>query len=141
MIEEETMEINKFDELMNQLEVAYKENNVTEMNRLNTLIMEGLEVSVSESSLDFEFIESIRGKNVYKGLCKVIDEKQKVDAVDTLKLISSLVTHLVIESEVKKKDIKNYPIKLFTDMISGIVTEGKIEDAQRFLRDKYGRFI
>jgi hypothetical protein len=130
------MDQGNFDELMNLLEQAYKDNNVSEVNRINNLIMNGLEVVVSESSLDYEFIESIRGKTVFKSLVKLVRE-DTMDKHDVLKLFSSLVTHLVIESDLKKKDIKNYPIM----MDRMVVDERVMVDAKKFICDRYKRFI
>lgn len=125
---------------MNQIEEAYKSNNVTEINRLNSIIMSGLDVTISESAVDFEFIESIKGKAVYKSLVKVV-RGEAMGLHETLKLLSSLVTHLIIESDSKNKELRGYPIKLFSDMIEKIVVEGEIEDAKKYLRNKYGKFI
>jgi hypothetical protein len=136
------IENNKLDELMNMLEKSYKENDIKEINRINSLIMEGLEVNITESSLDFEFIESIKNKSVYKNLVKHIKENVCIQKHDTLKFMSSMVTHLIIESEVKNKDLSNYPIKLFLDMINRLANEGgNIQDVKEFLRSRYERFI
>ena len=135
------MQGNQFDVLMNQLEEAYRKNDLTEINRINALVMNGLEITISESALDYELIESLRGKVVYKNLVKLINENSLAKH-DTLKLISSLITHLIIESEVRSKDLKNYPITILIDVLrKAVVDEGKIEDAQKFLRDRYSRFI
>jgi hypothetical protein len=136
------IENNRLDELMNLLENAYKENNVKEINRIDSLIMEGLEVSITESSLDYEFIESIKNKAVYKNLVKHLNEDIGINKHDTLKFLSSMVTHLIIESEVRRKDLNNYPIKLFLDMIQRVSNEGgNIRDVKEFLQNRYGRFV
>lgn len=133
---------NKFEKLLNDLEKAYADNNVAEVNRINALLMGDLEVSVSESALDFELMESVKGKAVSKTLEKFIIKEETLKKGDVLKLLSSLVTHIIIESEVKKKDLNNYPIKILLNLIDGIVVdEGVIKDAKKFLYDRYGRFI
>jgi hypothetical protein len=136
------LENNKLDELMDKLSSAYANNNLKEINRINSLIMEGLEVNITESALDYEFIESIRNKAVYKNLVKHIRENFCYKKHDTLKFLSSMVTHLIIESELKDKELNNYPIKLFLDMIHRLASEGgSIQDVKEFLQNRYGRFI
>lgn len=136
------IEKTKMDEMMDMLEKAYKDNDIKEVNRINCVIMEGLEININESTLDFEFIESIRNKAVYKNLCKLIKEDKLEDIHDNLKFLSSMVTHLIIESDIKNKDLKNYPIKIFLDMINRIVNEeGNAKDVKEFLQNRYGRFI
>jgi hypothetical protein len=134
------IEESKFNELMELLDSAYKNNDVSEVNRINNLIMNGLEVQASESSLDYEFIESIKGKKIYEGIKDVL--KKDISRNDMLKVLSSIVTHLIIESKVRNRNIQDYPIKLFLSMIERIVNdEGKIEDAKKFIHNKYGHFI
>lgn len=134
------IEDSRFIELMGELDIAYKNNDVKEVNRINSLIMSGLEVTATESTLDYDFIESIKGKKIYEGLKDVL--KKDLSSHDVIKVMSSIVTHLVIESKVRNKSLKEYPIKLFLNMIERIVNdEGKIEDAKKFIHDRYGRFI
>jgi hypothetical protein len=135
------MEKNRFDELMDLLEIAYKNNDVNEVNRINSLIMGDLEVEVSESVLDYEFVESLRGKTVYKTLKKFIKEGD-MGRSEVAKLVSSLVTHLIIESGVRSRDMKDYPIKILVDMVINLVSdEVSVSEVKRFLQNRYGRFI
>jgi hypothetical protein len=131
----------RFDRLMDDLDEAYKTNNLAEISRINSIIMGDLEVSVSESTLDYDFIESIKGKTVHKTLKKFIKEGG-LSKTDVLKLISSLTTHLIIESDVRGKDINLYPINVFSDNVSKLIKEEVgVDDVQKFLHSRYGRFI
>jgi hypothetical protein len=133
----DTMKIEKILEL---LEDAYKRSDIVEINKLNVLVYEGLDSVVSESSLDFELLESIKNKTIYKTLCKSIHEG--VSKHNLLKMLSSLVTHMIIESECRNKNITNYPIEIFQGMISKLLKdEVTIDETRKFLQDKYGRFL
>jgi hypothetical protein len=133
--------MSEFNELLVKLDEAYKDNNVTEINRINSLIMGDLGIALNESALDFEFMESIKGKTVYKNLKKFVKE-DSMDSSDVLKLLSSLVTHLIIESSVRNKELNDYPIKILNRMIDKIVSDKEmISDAKEFLHSRYGRFI
>lgn len=130
-----------FNSMLELLDKAHKENDVTEINRVNSMIMESLGITTNESALDYEFMESIKGKAVYKNLKKFIRE-DSMSKEDVLKLLSSLTTHLIIESSLKNKCLQYYPIKILNRMIDDLISnEEMIPDVKNFLHDRYNRFI
>jgi hypothetical protein len=131
------------DSLFGQLDEAYKKGDTVEINRINQEIMSSLGNHVTESSVDYDFIRNIEGKPVYKTLSKFIGG-DSLDEREVAKLLSSLVTHMIIESTVSDKDIKNYPVRSFINSIDKLIydREGvQLDDIRKFLQERYSRFL
>jgi cellulose synthase/poly-beta-1,6-N-acetylglucosamine synthase-like glycosyltransferase len=129
------------DDYLADLDRAYAAGDVDEVMRINKLIYESLGDIVSESSLDYELINSLKGKAIYKNLVKAIngDELKKYDLI---KLLSSLITHITIECDLKGKNLKDFPIKTLLNSLDTLVYgDGGEDNVKKFLREKYSRYI
>ena len=92
-------------DLFNELSEAVRSGNVEEIEKLKRKIL----LVGRDESLDKNFINSIKGKTLYKNLNRFI-HNQDIDNYECAKMITSLITHLIIESMVRGSDIRNYPL-------------------------------
>ncbi len=125
---------------MKELDIAFSSGDPEEIKRVNKKIHARL-YGVSDNTLDSDFVGSIKGKPVYKNLKKSL-VGEGLDSEDNLKMLSSLVTHLVIESSLRGVDIKEYPVKEILEAVRKIVYEGdQGHDIRDFLRKRYSEFL
>ncbi len=128
--------------LLKDMDVAYNQNNLTKINEINNELMRAIGVKVSEASVDFEFINSIRGKPVFNNLTKIVEDKN-LSNHSLAKTVTSLITHMIIESEVKEIDINVFPVKNFLGIVEKLLYDESYDrsDLVAFLSDKYSKFI
>ncbi len=128
--------------LLKDLDEAYSQNNLAKINEINSELMRAIGVEVSEATVDFEFVNSIRGKPVYNNLTKILENKEISDH-SIAKTVTSLITHMIIESEVKGVDIEIFPIRSFLGIVEKLLYDKNYDrgDLVAFLSDKYGKFI
>lgn len=125
---------------MKDLDIAFSSGDPEEVKRINKKIHSHL-YGVKDDTLDSDFIDSIRGKAVYKSL-KKSSVGEGLSEEDNLKMLSSLVTHLVIESSLRGVDLKEYPVKDILSAVNKIVYEGDSgHDIRDFLRERYSGFF
>ena len=79
-------------DLFNELSEAVRSGNVEEIEKLKRKIL----LVGRDESLDKNFINSIKGKTLYKNLNRFI-HNQDIDNYECAKMITSLITHLIIE--------------------------------------------
>ncbi len=128
--------------LLKELDIAYAENNLLRINEINSNLMKEIGVKVGESSIDFEFINSINGKPVYNNLVKIIENKN-LSNKSIAKTLTSLVTHMIIESEVKGVEIDNFPVKNILETVQSLLYNEGFDRGEvvEFLSEKYRKFI
>lgn len=103
------------------------------------------------------YIEHIKGKTLYKTLRKALymdidnaDSNEDIDNIFILyvKLVSSMLTHSVIEAQIENKDIDKYPVKDLYIILGYLInshdaTEKKnaMSKCKVFLQDRYGCYM
>lgn len=122
-----------------ELQVAIEQGNTEEMNRLSQLIISG----VRDEAINESLVSSLKGKQIYKSMLGVCNESREMGNEDYIKMVSSLITHNVIECELQKVGISESPIKelyvVLGDLING--SEGATERAKGFVKERYGKFM
>lgn len=123
---------------LKQLDEACLSGDVEEIKRINDVIVGNINGTIV-CNLDEELILSIKNKPVHTNLLKVL----KGDVTDSVvaKVLSSLVTHMIIESEVKGRELSKFPVSEMLDLIKDLVSGGKSRgDIVDFLRERFGKF-
>lgn len=108
---------------------------------MKSMLSESLGEEGSEER-DKEFVGSIEGKSIHKYIKKIIDGKEISD-LSMVKVLSSLITHIAIECEVKGRSMREYPVKKIMWLLEGEIKLGRLDkgEAIDFIRERYGRFI
>lgn len=98
-----------------------------------------------DTTIDENFIGSIKGKTLYKNIVRSISEGTEFETVDYAKLVSSLITHYLIESQTSGRPTQDFPIQELYVILGGFVNEADkekaIQDAKDFIKDRYGEFL
>ena len=99
-----------------------------------------------DEDLDKDFIESIRGKTLYRNIIKAInDDNNEMGFYELSKLSTSIITHCLIESQLTGRDINDYPVRDFYVVLGSFINEqdhGKaIEECKELLKEHYQQFI
>ena len=127
-------------DLFNELSEAVRSGNVEEIEKLKRKIL----LVGRDESLDKNFINSIKGKTLYKNLNRFI-HNHDIDNYECAKMITSLITHLIIESMVRGSDIRNYPLSdlyiVLGEFISDPDSKSFREKCFNVLADRYLPFI
>ena len=128
-----------YKDLYQQLNEAIEKKDIALIKELQTKILNGEDRdTVSES-----FVKAIEGKTLYKNLKRAISESNNLDSLDYMKLVSSLLTHNIIEAQIHQKPLSDYPISelyvLLGNFISG--EEKAINEAKEFISNKYAKFL
>lgn len=126
-------------DLYQQLSEAIEKKDIALIKEIQTKILNGEDRdTVSES-----FVKAIEGKTLYKNLKRAIKESNSFDSLDYMKLVSSLLTHNIIEAQIHQKPLNDYPINelyiLLGNFISG--EEKAINEAKEFISNKYAKFL
>lgn len=125
--------------LFEELQVAIDSGDTEEMNRLSKMIFDG----VKDESINESLVKSLRGKQIYKNMAGVCNESKELDKTDYIKMVSSLITHNIIECEIQKAEISESPVKelyvLLGDLLNG--SDGAVERATGFVKERYGKFM
>ena len=89
-----------------------------------------------DKELDRGLINSIKEKTLGKNIKKIINNED-VDRIFCMKVISSLLTHIVIEAGINNTSLDDYSI------LGGFVNdkEDAVQSAKKFLVDRYEEFI
>lgn len=101
------------------------------------------------------YIEHIKGKTLYKTLRKAL--YTDIDSVETnidstfilyVKLVSSMLTHSVIEAQIENKDIDKYPVKDLYIILGYLINshddiekKNALVKCKIFLQDRYGCYM
>ena len=120
---------------LEELEQAILSDDLDKVNKINKKILRLIETG-QDNYNSIEFIEKIKGKSVFKNLIRVM-RGERLDLLSFVKLIASLVTHLVIECEQKNLDIKDFKIEEYFDIALSLIYKQDYDSAEKFLKDKY----
>lgn len=136
-------------DLFEELEKALLANDFDEVERLRKrILLDGRDIAV-----DKDFIESVKGngnrnKTLYVNLKKAINGRDKEDWIWYAKIVSSLITHILIESQVKGRGLYDYPIIDLYSLLGDFVLSNKDSDKSEavdkcieFINDRYFSFI
>lgn len=125
--------------LFDALQDAITQGDLVGAQRIQAKILRGSR----DTSLDENLLDSIKGKVLYKSILKIISDTPDLSISWYIKVISSLLTHNVIESEVTKNSLNSYPIKELYVVLGNLISskEGAVDDAKVFIKDRYGELI
>jgi hypothetical protein len=124
--------------LFAELQKAISDGNHEEVERIQRRILLGNR----DESIDENFIKSIKGKTLGKNVSRIIDGKEFSDN-DYMKIVSSLITHNIIESEQTGRPLKDYPIHELYVILGNFVNggDGAVDECCRFVTERYSRFL
>lgn len=96
-----------------------------------------------DEKIDFDMISNIKGKMLYKTMVKSLKEDNNFDYLDYEKMICSLMTHCIIESQIKGRDINDYPMRDLYILLGDFINEdeGAVRECKKFIQTQYGRFL
>lgn len=128
--------------LFEELRVAMESGDSEEIERVKRKLI----LSDRDLSIDENFIDSIRGKTLYKNIVKSINEDSTMGYLDYAKMISSMLTHCIIESQIKERDMDDYPIKELYVILGSFINGGDSEDesirkCKNFINERYSQFF
>ena len=128
-----------YKDLYQQLNEAIEKKDIALIKELQARILNGEDRDIVSES----FVKAIEGKTLYKNLKRAISESNNLDSLDYMKLVSSLLTHNIIEAQIHQKPLSDYPISelyvLLGNFISG--EEKAINEAKEFISNKYAKFL
>lgn len=128
-----------YKDLYQQLNEAIEKKDIVLIKELQTKILKGDETDIVSES----FISSINGKTLYKNLKRAVKDSNSFDSLDYMKLVSSLLTHNIIEAQINKKPLNEYPINELYVLLGNFISEeeGAINETKEFISNKYGKFL
>lgn len=98
-------------------------------------------MSGRDISIDIDFINSIKGKTLYKTMLKSVKHDNNMTFLDYEKMVSSLITHCLIEVQVKNRDVNDYPVRELYVLLGKFVNDEKkdmaVDDCKSFIQDRY----
>lgn len=135
-------------DLFKELEKAISEGDSIKIEKLRKRVL----LDDRDETLDRDFIDSIKGngtrnKTLYMNMRKAIKDEVQEDWVWYAKLVSSLITHILIESQVRDRDLSEYPITDLYSLLGDFILnrEGSrdscIEKCIDFISTRYFSFI
>ena len=125
--------------LFDKLNEAMSRGDQSEIERIKKEILLG----GRDTSIDENFMKAIEGKTLYKNVKSLIKEGTVKSTQDYTKIISSLITHAVIESEKSGKSYSDYGINEMYVILGKLITgdENAINETKNFLSSRYSEFI
>lgn len=94
-----------------------------------------------DESIDENFIISLKGKTIHKNLARIVEGREFTDS-EYAKIISSLITHTIIESEQTGRSLDDYPIKELYILLGNFINEGNgANECKRFIQERYSQFL
>ena len=103
----------------------------------NNLLLAG-----RDKEIDRSLINSVKDKTLGKSLRKIIKEGD-IDRLFCMKTVSSLITHIIIEADLQKRDLDDYSIKELYVILGGFVNDKDeaVQNAKKFITDRYSEFM
>ena len=95
-------------------------------------------------SLDEEFISNIKDKTLGKNLKRILKGSKDFSKGDCIKIVSSLITHNVIESENTGNKLNDYPINELYVLLGSLIngeSGDAINECREFIDERYARFL
>ena len=125
--------------LFEKLNEAVASGNQEEIDRIKKEILLG----GRDTSIDENFMKSIEGKALYKNVRSLIKEGVEKSKYDYAKIVSSLITHAVIESEKSGKSYNDYGINEMYVVLGKLISgdEDAINETKNFISSRYSEFI
>ena len=128
--------------LLEELGKAIDSGNQEEIDRIKRQLL----LADRDLSIDENFIESIKGKTLYKNIVKSVNEDNTLSYLDYAKMVSSLLTHCIIESQIKEKKLDDYPIKELYVILGSFINnedneEESITKCKNFINERYSQFF
>lgn len=128
--------------LLDELNAAIESGNQEEIDRVKRKIL----LANRDLSIDEDFIESIKGKTLYKNIVKSVNEDSTMEYFDYLKMVSSMITHCIIESQIRDKSLDDYPIKELYVILGSFINNKDSEDesvtkCKNFINERYSQFF
>lgn len=125
--------------LFEKLNEAVASGNQEEIDRIKREILLG----GRDTSIDENFMKSIEGKALYKNVRSLIKEGVEKSKYDYAKIVSSLITHAIIESEKSGKSYNDYGINEMYVVLGKLISgdEDAINETKNFISSRYSEFI
>ena len=128
------------EDYFDELSEAIRSGNKEEIERVKRKIL----LASRDESIDMDFIEEIKGKTLYKNLVKFLGGEE-FDNYSCAKMITSLITHFIIEAQLKGNKLINYPLSdlyiVLGDFISNPESEKFKDSCKNVLYDRYSGFL
>lgn len=128
-------DINLFD----RLNEAITNGNTEEAEKIKKQILLG----GRDTSIDENFIKSIQGKTLYKNVRSLIKEGSVRNEYDYAKILSSMITHAIIESEKSGKPYSDYGVNEMYVILGKFISgdNSAINETKEFISSRYSEFI
>jgi hypothetical protein len=126
--------------LIDELHEAVNSGDEAEIERVQRKILLGWR----DETLDENFISSIKGKTICRNIYRIANNEDNMSNADYMKMISSLITHNIIESEKTGKPLDDYPIKELYVLLGNFINEGSgdaVNECKRFIQERYSQFL
>lgn len=128
------------DSYLDELNEAIKSGNQEEIDRIKRKIL----LADRDESIDKNFIEEIKGKTLYKTLVRFLSGDER-DNYNCAKMITSFITHCIIEAQIKGNDLKVYPLSelyvVLGEFVSNPNSETFKSKCRDILYDRYSQFL
>jgi hypothetical protein len=125
--------------LFDKLNEAITSGNTDEVERIKKQILLG----GRDTSIDENFIKSIQGKTLFKNVRSLIKEGTVKSEYDYAKILSSLITHAIIQSEKTGTPYKEYGVNEMYVILGKFISgdEDAINETKNFISSRYSEFI
>lgn len=126
-------------DLFNKLNQAIQEGNQSEVERLKEEIL----LAGRDKSIDQNFIQNISSKTLCKNLKRIINSED-VSTSSCAKIVSSLITHVLIEKDANNVNPDDLGIKELYVILGGFVNgdeENAVNAAKKFITSRYSEFL
>lgn len=126
--------------LFDELQRAINEGNIDEIERIQKKIV----LCGRDESIDEGLVNSIRGKTLFKNVSRIANGEREFTNEEYMKIVSSLITHNIIESEMTGKSLQDYPIKELYVILGKLINDGNgdaVNECKRFIQERYVQFL
>jgi hypothetical protein len=125
-------------DLLEEFQIAVKAGDHDRAERIRKDIL----LESRDKSIDANFLASIKGKILYKNISRMINN-QEFTNLECLKVISSLITHCIIESSQTGIELEEYPIHELYILLGNLInkTPDSIKNCYDFMIARYSEFM
>lgn len=129
----------QLDELYNKLQEAVTNEDHDTISKIQRRILN----MGRDSSIDESLMRSVSGKTLGKNIKRIIKEDNGFSEMDYAKIVSSLITHAIIESEISGKNLDDFSIKEMYIILGKFInkSEGAVDDIKEFVTERYEEFL
>lgn len=129
-------------DIFDELNKAIESGNQDEIDRVRRKIL----LVDRDETIDENYVKSIKGKTLYKNMVKAVSESDDVSYNDYAKLVTSMITHCIIEAQTTNNDIKSYPVQELYVILGGFINESEdkvkaVKRTREFIEDRYKKFF